>query len=132
MASPNGIETAVQAGLGDGAVQLHLLGYAAAYIAFTAAVQVASVPAILASAARGCSLEGSDKAINPGLQVAAQAFLITGAAVVAGAVCPGVSESTQHICQSAVGVMAVGTVATAAARPLAAIGQVAFEAAHSR
>ncbi len=128
----SGMANQVRSSFGGGDVPLYLLGYAAVYAAFTAAVQVASVPAILASAARGCSLEGSDKAINPGLQVAAQAFLITGAAVVAGAVCPGVSESTQHICQSAVGVMAVGTMATAATRALAAIGQVAFEAAHSR
>ena len=130
MASPNEIKTAVQAGFGGGDVPLHLLGYAAAYTAFTAAVQVASVPAILVSAARGRYLDG--KAIHPGLQVAAQAALITGTAVVAGAVCPAVSESMQHICQSAVGVMAVGTMATAATRALAAIGQVAFEAAHSR
>ncbi len=129
MASSNGIETAVQAGLGDGAVPLHLLGYAAVYAAFTAAVQVALVPAILVSAARGRYLD--DRLIDPGLQVAAQAALITGAAVVAGAVCPGVSESTQHICQSAVGVMAVGTMATAATRALAAMGK-AFTLAHSR
>jgi hypothetical protein len=122
----------VRSSFGGGDVPLHLLGYAAVYAAFTAAVQVASVPAILVSAARGCSLEGSDKAINPGLQVAARAALITGTAVVAGAVCPGVSESIQHSCQTALVVMAVGTVVTAATRSLTAIGQVAFEAAHSR
>jgi hypothetical protein len=126
----SGMGNQVKSSFGSGAVRTHLLGYAAGYVAFATGAQVASVPAILVSAARGKSL--SCQPIHPGLQVAAQAALITGAAVVAGAVCPGAPESTQHICQSAVGVMAVGTMATATTRALAAIGKVAFEAAHSR
>ena len=126
----SGIKNQVGVSFGSGAEGFYLLRYAAVYTAFTVVVQVASVPAILVSAAQGNSLSGQP--IHPGLQAAAQAALITGAAVVAGAVCPGAPESTQHICQTALVVMAVGTVATAATRALAAIGQVAFEAAHSR
>ncbi len=126
----SGMGNQVGASFGSGAEGFHLLRYAAVCAAFTTVVQVASVPAILVSAAQGNSLSGQP--IHPWLQVAAQAALITGTAVVAGAVFPGVSESIQHSCQTALGVMAVGTVATATTRALAAMGKVAFEAAHSR
>jgi hypothetical protein len=125
----SGMGNQVGVSFGSGAVRTHLLGYAAGYVAFATGAQVASVPAILVSAARGKSLTGQP--IHPGLQVAAQAALITGAAVVAGAVCPGAPEPIQQACQTALVVMAVGTVATATTRALAAMGK-AFTLAHSR